>query len=110
MGYDDARAAPAAQLIVNQFLCDGIKGCSGFVENDNGRIGDQSPCNLDALALAATEICTSFANVAVIICDPGCNLFVDGRISKCPRDFRFRHSRVPERQIVTRCSFKQEMS
>ena len=67
MGDDDAGAAAAPQIVVDDLFGDRIERAGRLVEHDHRGIGNQRPGDLDALALAAAEIGAAFVDVAVVV-------------------------------------------
>ena len=69
MRDDDAGAAATAQIIVDDLFGYWIERAGRLVEDDDGRVGNEGPGDLDSLALAAAEIRAAFIDIAVIVSD-----------------------------------------
>ena len=52
---DDARAAATAQAFIDMLLGGRIQGAGGLVEDQDGRLPDQRPGDLETLALSSLQ-------------------------------------------------------
>ena len=58
---DGALSRKTGERLLDAGFAFGIEGAGGFIEQEDGRVRHQRPCERDALALAAGEIATALA-------------------------------------------------
>ena len=88
MRDDDARAAKAAEAVVDRRFGRRIERARGFVEDQDCRFTDERARDLETLTLPAAEVATAFQNVRLVSAVAGANQLVDGGISAGLTDTR----------------------
>src|SRR5215468_1504340 len=103
---DDAGAAAPPQAVIDRLFDRGIERRCGLVQDQHGRVADESARDLDALTLAAAEIPAVLRHDAIMIAGADRDLLMDHRILQGPRYARLRHGVIPKRQVVARGTFE----
>lgn len=100
VGYDQARAAPASQVVVNHFFCFGIQDACCLVENENPRIGNKSACYFKPLSLSPPKVAASFEHQGFISSGPVRDVIVDASILGRVYKHVVGDGAVPQREVL----------
>ena len=99
VGYDQAGAAPAPDVLQAFLLGHGVDGAGGFVKDQQGRIGGQRPGDLQTLPLAAAEIQPAFRHDCFIAARQLHNILMDAGIHGGLYDIGSRHGFIEHTDV-----------